>query len=235
MPSTLIQPSRKGINLERLNPNQRLFVEALLADRQFNPTNAAKAAGYKNAPQAANKLLKNKLVAAAIGKAIEERRYAFKLDAQRVLQELSCIGFFDIRKLFDEKGRLLEVAQYGEDAARAVQSIKVSYSTSGQGDEVETIKTVEIKLWNKIAALELLAKHLGMMAPQKVEVEHSVAPSWNALMGKPELVDPVQAKLIENKIIKDQRESESEPLEVMPTEFPNAGYSLEEFDGADTT
>lgn len=183
MPSTLIQPSNsKRGNVDKLNPQQRTFVDCLLADKSFNPTEAAKAAGYKTPPQAANKLLKNVNVKKAIGQAIQERMDKFAITKERVLYELICIGLVNIQDLFDSNGSLIPVHKLPDRAARSISSVKLTYSTRRDEGVVEELKHVEIKFWDKVAALQLLGKHLGMFN-DKLKVEHGVDPALDNLIG----------------------------------------------------
>ncbi len=181
MSSTLIQPKKRGArnSLKRLTPSQLLFVEALKADRQFNPTSAARAAGYAVPSQAANKLMKNPIIKAAVGRALYERQRKFEVTAERVLQELAAIAFFDPRKLVDECGLLLEMKDLPGEVAAAIQSLKVLQSP-GDGDS-EATRVIDYKFWNKVEALTLLVRHLGLEAPTRVETEHKMTLDWDSL------------------------------------------------------
>jgi len=117
----------------------------------------------------------------------------------RVLQELSRLGFSDIRRAFDADGSLLAPSEWDDDFAASVASIEVVTKTlPGQaGDEMDAqpqggalarrrnakVEYVhKIKVWDKNSALEKLAKHLGMFVERHehtgpdgapIRVEHS--------------------------------------------------------------
>jgi phage terminase small subunit len=69
----------------------------------------------------------------------------------RVIQELARIAFLDVRRMFDSHGRLLPLTNLANDVASAVTHITMDPSG-----------TVRIRLGDKIQALGLLARHLGM-------------------------------------------------------------------------
>lgn len=168
MGSTRMQPRKQGVaDKTRLNPMQRMFVEALLADPKFNATAAAKKAGYRSPAAMGNKLVKNKVVQAWIGKAINERIREYKLDAKSVLQHLTTALFLDPLDLFEpaEKAGVYRVRSLDEvpqEIRRCISKIKCKTRTDKKGN-VDTY--VEIELMSKDAALPLALKHLGLIGP----------------------------------------------------------------------
>jgi hypothetical protein len=170
-----IQPRKYGRDLEVLNPKQRFFVENLLADRDFNATKAAQLAGYKAPATSACQLLKNKVVGAAIGKAIQERIYECKVTANQVLRELCSIGFFNPKRLLTETGTLIELKDLPDEIAGAIKSMEISFeeSITEEGTPCK-IRNVKFLFYDKVAALGLLMKHLGMELAQKHEHQVTV-------------------------------------------------------------
>lgn len=77
----------------------------------------------------------------------------------RVLDEMRKLGFSDLRKAFDQNGRLKRPEEWDDDFAASVASVEVVTRNIGEG-EVEHVH--KIKVWDKNSALEKLAKHLGM-------------------------------------------------------------------------
>lgn len=85
--------------------------------------------------------------------------------AQRLTNELATIAFSDIRNLFADSGDLLQPSELPDSAARALASIKVCRERTTRHGESETTETVtELKLWNKLQAIELLMKERGMLS-----------------------------------------------------------------------
>lgn len=180
MGSILIQPRKRGASDKRLTPQQRQFVQHIIADPAFNLTEAAKAAGYKLPSQAANTLMKNPIVSAAIGNALHKRLQLpqfSELTAERVLLELGYIALANPQQLIAEDGSVLPLEEMPEHIARTVSSIKVKNFTDEDG---QTTTTTEICFWSKISALELLSKHMGLL---KERVEHSMDPESALMIG----------------------------------------------------
>lgn len=170
-----------------LNPKQARFAQEYLKD--LNATQAAIRAGYSKATakQQGARLLTHDDVAEMVR--LGQERASTKSDAtvSRVMQELSRLGFSDIRKAFDADGNLIPPGQWDDDFAASVASIEVvTRSLPGQAEgeldaqphggalarkrnaKVEYIH--KIKIWDKNSALEKLAKHLGMFIEK---IEHS--------------------------------------------------------------
>jgi phage terminase small subunit len=143
----------------KLTPKQAAFVREYLVD--LNATAAATRAGYseRNAESIAYQLLQKTLVREAIAAAMEERSKRTEITADRVLQELARMAFFDARRLFANDGSPLPVTEMDEDTARAVIGLDVA--TIGNG-EVGIGQVLKLKLADKKGALELLGRHLGM-------------------------------------------------------------------------
>jgi phage terminase small subunit len=147
-----------------LSLKQARFVAEYLVD--LNATQAAIRAGYSR--RTANEQGARLLAKASISHAVQERqaKRLGKLDitADRVLAELARIGFSDIREWFDETGRLKPLGDLGDNAARALASVKVlreKYTTKEESTTEETV--IEVKAWDKVAALDKLARHLGLL------------------------------------------------------------------------
>lgn len=174
MGSKIVKESKRGIgkNVHRLNSNTQIFVDALMADNGFNAVNAAREAGYKNPSAAAYRLMKNPIVAKAIGKAIHDRRTKLGVKAERVMEELLRIGYFNPKALFDKGGTLKDITALPDEVACCIQSMDVQTRTFGGDDGMEeTVTTVKIRFWDKLQALDMLCKHLGFYVAQKADVE----------------------------------------------------------------
>ena len=81
----------------------------------------------------------------------EEFKMARRITAERVLNELARIAFFDVRKLYDEVGELKPLHEIEDDIAAAITAIK--YDKRGN-------KIVESA--SKIEALKLLGNNLKL-------------------------------------------------------------------------
>lgn len=155
-----------------LNAKQSRFVAEYLID--LNATQAAIRAGYseKTAEQQGSRLLSNAKVAAAVAEAQAKRAERTNITQDRVLVELARLGFSDIRRVLTSEGGLIEPQEWDDETAASIASLEVVTVHNGETDK-DGNKIPErihkIKTWDKNSALEKLAKHLGMYAPEKRE------------------------------------------------------------------
>lgn len=145
----------------KLNPRQRRFVEEYLID--LNATQAAIKAGYskKTARQIGEENLTKPAIALAVKLAISERSERTEVNADRVLREYARIGFFDIRKIFNDDGSMKPIGELGDDEAAVIAGVEVSEIRDGDGMVIGQLK--KIKLADKLGALNALARHLGLL------------------------------------------------------------------------
>ncbi len=144
---------------------QDRFVKEYLID--LNATQAAIRAGYspKTANEQGARLLANVSVQEAIAKAMAERSKRTGISQDRVIQELARIAFVNPQNVINPKDASVK-ADATEDDLACIQSVKVKTMSGEKGSSVER----EIKLNDKMKALELLGKHLGMFK-DKVELD----------------------------------------------------------------
>lgn len=144
-----------------MTKKQKRFIEEYLID--LNATQAAIRAGYspETAKSIGNENLTKPDIRAHIDKAIAERSKRTGVNADRVLMELAKIAFVNPTDVIDPETATVKAAASANDTA-AIQSVKVK--TFGE-DGLER----EIKMADKLKALELLGKHLGMFK-EKVDV-----------------------------------------------------------------
>ena len=144
-----------------MTEKQKRFIEEYLID--LNATQAAIRAGYS--PDTAKSIGSENLtkpdIKAQIARAMAERSRRTGVNADRVVMELAKIAFVNANDVIDPKTATIKEGALPEDTA-AIQSVKVK--TFGE-DGLER----EIKMADKLKALELLGKHLGMFR-DKLEV-----------------------------------------------------------------
>lgn len=137
-----------------MTKKQKRFIEEYLVD--LNATQAAIRAGYS--PDTAKEIgcenLTKPNIRAQIDKAMAERSKRTGVSADRVVMELAKIAFVNASDVINADDATLKDDAAPEDTA-AIQSVKVK--TFGE-DGIER----EIKMADKIKALELLGKHMGM-------------------------------------------------------------------------
>lgn len=175
--------------MAELTDRQLLFVDEYLIDR--NGQAAAIRAGYseKTAGAQASRLLKNVKVQAQIHKRIQERMERTEITQDMVLFELANIAFANAADYAAvvEREATIQTAEgdviplYDKDGNpvmyRTVEPVLTADLTEKQKRALSVIKKgrdgFEVKPYDKIRALELLGKHLGMFA-DKVEVSGEV-------------------------------------------------------------
>ena len=138
----------------RLSPKQKLFVEAYL--QTLNATEAARRAGYSEPNSNYANVLRNPLVWSVIEERMAERRAQNPHLEQRILEELCRIAFADPRDLMRWGPDGVELRPSDElDAAQAAAVDEVSEGRGG---------VIRLKKHDKVKALELLGRHLGLFA-----------------------------------------------------------------------
>lgn len=135
-----------------MTERQKRFCEEYLID--LNATQAAIRAGYspKNADKIGPELLGKTRVSNAIQQAMAARSRRTGISQDRVITELAKIAFVNASDVIDLDQAKVQPGACRDDLA-CVQSVKVK-----EGNITER----EIKLADKLKALELLGKHLGM-------------------------------------------------------------------------
>lgn len=159
--------------MPRLTARQARFVEEYLVD--LNATQAAIRAGYsaRRASEIGYTLLQKSTVQSAIEAAQRERSARTGITADRVVREIAKLALSNLADVmtWDENGAtLIPSAQLSPDAAAAIAEISDTRTERGG--------TLKVKLHNKVAALEQLAKHVGLYGgKQDGETIHHVV--WN--------------------------------------------------------
>ena len=147
-----------------MTEKQKIFADEYLID--LNATRAYRAAypGVKKDETAAvngSKMLRNTKVATYIQERMQERQQRTEVTQDMVIQELAAIAFAratDYVKIKSNGSVVVRPTdELTEDQIRSIASIK------------EGANGIELKLYGKDKALELLGRHLGMWN-DKVEV-----------------------------------------------------------------
>lgn len=166
-----------------MNKKQSAFASEYVID--YNATQAAIRAGYseKSAYSQAHDLLKKPEIMAKISKLEAEAARRTEISKDMVLRELARVAFVDPRKLFDENGRPKDLESIDDDTAAALASVDILEEYDfDDGNRVLIGHTKKYKWADKLRALELLGKHLGMFT-DKVHVEGSVDTGADKLAG----------------------------------------------------
>lgn len=175
----------------KLTPKQMRFCDEYLADTNMNATQAAIRAGYaqKRASEQAYQLLQKTTVQEYIQKRMADRVERTEITQDRVLKELAIIAFSnaaDYAQVVEKEATLKlddgdEVRVLDEDGNpvkyRTVEPVLTESLTENQKRALAVIKKgrdgFEVRPYDKVRALELLGKHIGMFK-DKVEVSGEV-------------------------------------------------------------
>lgn len=144
--------------MAKLTAKMQAFVNEYLCD-DLDQTQAAIRAGYstKSATKIASELMRKPAVKEAIDKAMAERSKRTGVNIDRVVRELAKVAFANAANVIDFGGATVK-RDATEDDTAAIASVKVKIIPGGDGDGVER----EIKMADKLKALELLGKHMNM-------------------------------------------------------------------------
>ena len=150
-----------------LTPKQSRFVSEYLVD--LNATRAAIRAGYsaRRAAEQGSENLAKPQIAEAIAVQQKAREARTGVTADRVIRELARIAFGNMRAVMRwgaDGVSLRESSELTDDEAALVSEVAETVSAAGGG--------LKLKTHDKVKALELLGKHLGMFVDK---VEHSGA------------------------------------------------------------
>ena len=123
--------------------------------------------GSTSASVTAHLLLKNYKVKARILELQAQAAKKFAVSEGRVLQELARIGMSDVRKILTPTG-LADPSTWDDDTAAAVSGVEIEKLFKGTGKERKHVGyTQKVKLWDKNASLNMLAKHLNLFVEEE--------------------------------------------------------------------
>lgn len=148
-----------------LTEKQRRFCDEYLID--LNGTRAYKAAypavkRDETAKANASRLLTFANVQNYIRERMEDRQKRTEITQDRVLRELAIIAFADVTDIVSYNGGRV-VIKPTDDLPKETRKIIAGIKEGQYGTEVKT--------YDRIRALELLGKHLGMFEPRKDDLD----------------------------------------------------------------
>ncbi len=140
-----------------MNARQKAFVREYAKD--FNAAAAAVRAGYsaKGSNVTGSQLLANPNIAAAVRECLDRGAKRAELSVDMVLSELKRIAFTHMGKLATWGGAsvtLKESSSLSEEDMATVSEVQETTSKEGG--------SLKVKQYDKVKALELLGRHLGM-------------------------------------------------------------------------
>lgn len=154
----------------KLREKHERFVQEYLVD--LNATQAAIRAGYsaKSASQQGSELLSNPKVRARVDELMAERSKRTGVNQDRVIRELARVAFINAPDVINMLDATLR-QDAGADNTAAIASVRVKTIPTSDGEGVER----EIRLCDKLKALELLGKHMAMFTDRvQLDVDQKV-------------------------------------------------------------
>lgn len=162
--------------MAKLTPKQKRFVDEYLKD--LNATQAAERAGYSD-PSIGRRLVTKSHVSDYIQKREADRARRTELTQDRVLQELAAIALADIADFARIEKRWRhnlqgDLVEYG--AVEFTPTLEIPKTKRGA---IMAIKQgasgIEVKFNDKVRALELMGKHLGMFGADDANTADALA------------------------------------------------------------
>jgi phage terminase small subunit len=156
----------------KLTKMQKRFCDEYLID--LNATRAYKAAGYKvkndnSAGVLGHRLLRDVKIRDYLEKRMKDREKRTEITQDRVLKELAKIGFADIKDFLSYRTEktVVDVDIDGTEILGYKQIVDAKPSEEVDGAVVNEISiardgTFKFKLQDKMKALEMMGRHLGM-------------------------------------------------------------------------
>lgn len=152
---------------DHLTPKQELFcqkyVESGNASEAYREAYNTERMKPETVNREAFELLQNPKIAARVEELKARQLKRHDVTIERVVREFARLAFLDIRKAFDDEGRLKDIHELDEDTAAAIAGVEVESLFEGKGKDREIIGRLhKLKLSDKRAALDSLARYLGM-------------------------------------------------------------------------
>jgi|SRR5688572_372873 len=158
--------------LQKCTKKERAFILILVANPGMSQREAYLTAGFKassrdSADANASKCLRKARVSEALG---VMRRQALKRDvektelsANRVLEEIRRIAFYDLAGVFDDIGNVKPISQWTVEQRAALASFEVIVRHANGCNDCQTETIHKIRMLSKIKALQLLMKHFNLL------------------------------------------------------------------------
>jgi phage terminase small subunit len=159
----------KGLTIKQEKYAQGLFA-GLTQREAYKQAYDASGMTDKTIDEEACRVAADCKVSARIQELEDELRLRNMVTIERVVTEYAKLGFFDPRKLFNDDGRPKEITELDDDTAASLAGLDVQEVYEGFGEDRHFVGyTKKYKLTDKKAALDSMAKYLGMFT-DKVEI-----------------------------------------------------------------
>lgn len=146
--------------VRQMTPVEIAFVEELMVDA--DEEHAAAAVGL--APNKGRSFAKRHYVKEAIRLLRLERSERLDARADKVVAEMAKLAFVNMGDYLapNSEGDMTVKVPRGRDELAALSEVQVDTYMEGRGDEARPVKRTRVKVHDKLASLNALARHLGM-------------------------------------------------------------------------
>lgn len=148
-----------------MKPQLVKLVEEYMKD--FNQDKAAVRAGYSavNVNHNAYRLFKKEEVQREIALRLQKRYSRLEVNKERIVEEYAKIAFSNFGDLLDiheDGSATIDLNRLTDDQKAALEEYTVEEYMEGRGKNARGVKKSRVKFASKKAALDSLARHLGM-------------------------------------------------------------------------
>lgn len=145
----------------RLTAAHIAFIDEYMKDRNGKRSAIAVGKAESSAAVYAVNALKHPAVKAEIERRMAAASELSAVTVAKVLNGLDSIAFFDMGDLFDEDNRLIPIKKLPEHIRKSLSHFELVTNIGGRVVSIKPVASSRMK------ALELLAKHKGMLEPAK--------------------------------------------------------------------
>lgn len=171
---------RRGVKTpSKLTPQQELLLDCYFGKAEFCKAEAARMAGYtETVAKQAEQIFNRPAVRAEFTRRVERNRRRYEATYDRLVEELSSIAFANLADVMEMDGdgwmTAVNLRSVDMRVLAAIGEVTVETYFEGKGEEAQPIKRIRVKPWNKLQAIEMLMRHMGL-SKDKLVVEHQVS------------------------------------------------------------
>jgi phage terminase small subunit len=151
------QLTYKTMNEQQLSLQQQRFCDEYLVS--FNAFQAALNAGYSKSTARKCELLHLPKIQAYLQQGMKKTSERLEISHDMILREFAKVAFASMGDYYDENGVAIPIQQLTADQRAAIQQYQLMDCIGDYEDRVGEIS--KIKLHNKMAALDKIARHTG--------------------------------------------------------------------------
>lgn len=212
--------------IDFLTPKQLNFCNEYLID--MNATRAALRAGYSASTALNGQLMNMPKIKLYLQEKTADAMQRAQVNHAMVLSELCKIAFGNMGNYFAADGNIKPTHELSDDDKAALWSVSVGDS-GGDGSAVSITK---FRMYNKLSALDKIAKHIGFYVPQAQEAQTIYSyVTTKEITADDSFDDPILAKEIQEQEEweeKQQREEEVDIFELSVAGVEPGVVSVEE-------